>query len=164
MNFQMFRRDLEKAEESEIKLPTSAGSQKKQENSSKVSTSASLTMLKPLTVWITANCGKFLKRWENLICLLRNQYADQKAIVRTRLEQYTGSKLGKEHVKAIHCHLSYLNYMQSISGKMPDWMKQKLDSRLLGEISITSDMHMTPSLWQKQRGTKQPLDESEREE
>ena len=60
----MFRLDLEKAEEPEIKLPTSVGSQKKQENSRKTPTSASLTMLKPLTVWITKNCGKFLKRWE----------------------------------------------------------------------------------------------------
>ena len=59
----MFKLDLEKAEEPEIKLPTSRGSQKKQENSRKIPTSASLTTLKPLTVWKT-NCGKFLKRWE----------------------------------------------------------------------------------------------------
>ena len=61
-NFQMYRLDLEKAEESEIKLPTSAGTQRKQGNSRKTSTSASLTMLKPLALWITTNCGKFLKR------------------------------------------------------------------------------------------------------
>ena len=60
----MFKLDLEKAEEPEIKLPTSIRSQKKQENSRKTSTSASLTMLKPWTVWITTNCGKFFKRWE----------------------------------------------------------------------------------------------------
>ena len=64
MNFQMFKLDLEKAEEPEIKLPTSAGSSKKQESSRKISTSALLTMPKPLTVWITTNCGKFFKRWE----------------------------------------------------------------------------------------------------
>ena len=64
MNFQMFKLDLEKAEEPEIKLPTYAGSEKKQENSRKTSTSVSLTMLKPLTVWITTNRGKFFKRWE----------------------------------------------------------------------------------------------------
>ena len=64
MNFQMFMLVLEKAEKAEIKLPTSAGSWKKQENSRKTSISASLTMPKPLTVWITANCGKFFKRWE----------------------------------------------------------------------------------------------------
>ena len=63
-NFQMYRLDLEEAEEPGIKLPTSVGSKKKQENSRKISTSASLTMLKPLTEWITTNCGKFFKRWE----------------------------------------------------------------------------------------------------
>ena len=60
----MFKLDLEKAEEPEIKLPTSVGSSKKQGNSRETSTSASLTTLKFLTVWITINCGKFLKRWE----------------------------------------------------------------------------------------------------
>ena len=64
MNFQMFKLDLEKAEEPEIKLPTSVESLKKQENSRKTSVSALLTMPKALTVWITINCGKFLKRWE----------------------------------------------------------------------------------------------------
>ena len=63
-NFQMLKLDLEKAEEPEIKLPTSAGSLKKQENSRKTST-ALLTTPKPLTVWITTNCGKFFKRWEH---------------------------------------------------------------------------------------------------
>ena len=60
----MYKLDLEKAEEPEIKLPTSVGSQKKQENSRNTSTSVSLTTLKPLTVWITTKCGKFLKKWE----------------------------------------------------------------------------------------------------
>ena len=64
MNFQMFKLDLEKAEEQEIKWPTSAGSYKKQKNFRKTSTSALLTTLKALTVWITTNCGKFFKRWE----------------------------------------------------------------------------------------------------
>ena len=64
VNFQMFKLVLEKAEEPEIKLPTSAGSSKKQESSRKTSISALLTMPKPLTVWITINSGKFLKRWE----------------------------------------------------------------------------------------------------
>ena len=63
-NFQIFKLDLEKEEEPEIKLPTTAGSLKKQENSRKTFTSASLTTLKPLTVWITINCGKFWNRWE----------------------------------------------------------------------------------------------------
>ena len=64
-------------------------------------------------------------------------------------EQQTGSKLGKEYVKAVYCHPTYLTYMQSTSCEMLGWMKNKLESRLLGEISITSNMQMTPPLWQK---------------
>ena len=80
------------------------------------------------------------------------------------MELQMGSKLGKEYIKAVYCHHANLTYMQSTSCKMPDWRKHKLESRLLGEISITSDTQMTPPLWQKQRGTKEPLDESERGE
>ena len=65
------------------------------------------------------------------------------------MEQQTGSKLGKEYVKAVYCHFAYLTFMQSISYEMPDWRKHNLESRLLGEISITSDMQMKPPLWQK---------------
>ena len=65
------------------------------------------------------------------------------------MEQWTRSKLGKEYVKAAHCHPAYLTSMQSTSCEMPGWMKFKLKSRLLGEISITSDMQMTPPLWKK---------------
>ena len=65
------------------------------------------------------------------------------------MEQQTGSKLGKECIKAVYCHPVYLTYMQSTSCEMPGWMKQKLESRLQGEISITSDTHMTPPLRQK---------------
>ena len=65
------------------------------------------------------------------------------------MEQQTSSKLGKEYVKAVYCHLAYLTYMQSTSWEMLDCMKHKLESRLLGEISITSDMQMTPYLEQK---------------
>ena len=64
-------------------------------------------------------------------------------------EQQTGSKSGKEYLKAVYCHPAYLTYMQSTSCEMPGWMKHKLESRLPGEISITSDMQMTPPLWQK---------------
>ena len=84
--FQMFKLDLEKAEEPEIKLPTFTGSSKKQESSRKTSTSALLTTPKPLIVWITTNCGKFFKRWDypdHLTCLLRDGYAGQEATVRT---------------------------------------------------------------------------------
>ena len=65
------------------------------------------------------------------------------------MEQQTVSKLGKEYIKAVYCHPAYLTYMQSTSCKMPGWMKQKLESILPGEISITLDMQMTPTLWQK---------------
>ena len=64
-------------------------------------------------------------------------------------EQQTGSKLGKEYAKAVYCHPAFLTYMPSASCEMPGWMKHKLESKLLGEISITSDMQMTPPLWQK---------------
>ena len=65
------------------------------------------------------------------------------------IEQWTGSKLGKEYLKAVYCHPAYLTYIQSISCEMPDWMNHKLESRLPGEISIASDMQMTPPLWQE---------------
>ena len=110
-------------------------------------TSASLTMLKPLTVWITTNCGKFFNRWEYQIILhaswetwmqVKNQQLEPD------MEQRTGSKLGKEYVKAVYCHSAYLTSMQSTSCKIPGWMKHKLESRLPGELSITSGMQMTP--------------------
>ena len=65
------------------------------------------------------------------------------------MEQQTGSKLGKEYIKAAYCHPAYLTYMQSTSYEMPGWMKHKLESRMPGEISITIYMQMTPPLWQK---------------
>ena len=65
------------------------------------------------------------------------------------MEQQTGSKSGKEYIKAIYCHPAYLTYMQSTSCEIPYWMQYELESRLLGEISITSDVQMTPPLWQK---------------
>ena len=136
----MFNLVLEKAEEPEIKLPTSTGSSKKQESSRKISTKA-------------FDCVNHNKLWkilqemgipDHLTYLLRNLYASQEATVRTG--QQTGSKLSKEYVKAVYCHLAYLNYMQSTSCEMRDWMKYKLESRLPGKISITSDMQMTPPL------------------
>ena len=70
------------------------------------------------------------------------------------MEQQTGSKPGKEYIKAVYCHPAYLTYMQSTSCKMPGWMKHKQESRLQGEILKTSVMYMTPPLWQKVGGTK----------
>ena len=151
-NFQVYKLDLEKAEEAEIKLPTLVGSQKKQRNSRKTSTSASLTMLKPLTVWITTNCRKILKEMgipDHLTCLLRNLYAGQDTNLELDVERQTGSKLGKEYIEAIYCHSAYLTSMQSTSYEMPGWINHKVQSRLLGEISITSDMQLISLHWQK---------------
>ena len=70
---------------------------------------------------------------DHLTCLLRNLYADKKQQLEPDMEQWTGSKLGKEYVKAVYCHPAYLTYMQSTSCEMLGWMKHKLESRLLGE-------------------------------
>ena len=110
-NFQMYKLDLEKAEEPEIKLQTSIGSYEKQGDARKTFTSASLTMLKPLPVWITTNCGKFLKEMglpDNLTYLLQNLYASKKQQLELDMEQWTGSKSGKEYIKAVYCHPAYL--------------------------------------------------------
>ena len=79
------------------------------------------------------------------------------------MEQWTGSSLGKEYFKAVYCHPAYLTYMQSASCEMPGWLKNKLESGLLGEISITSDMLHYP-YGRKQRGIKESPDEGERED
>ena len=149
MNFQMFKLDFEKSEEPEVKLPTSPGLLRKQESSRKTSISASLTMPKPLTVWITINWGKFWKRWEYQttwpasweICM-----QVKKQQLELDMEKQTGSKSGKEYVKAVYCHTVYLTYIQSTSWERLGWMKHRLESRLLGEISMTSEMQMTPTL------------------
>ena len=67
------------------------------------------------------------------------------------MEQQTGSKLGKEYIRTVYCHPTYVSFMQSTSCKMPGWMKHKLETRLPGEIAITSDKQMTPSLWEKEK-------------
>ena len=98
---------------------------------------------------------------DHLTCLLRNVYADQEAAVRTRFGTMDWFQISKG--VAIYCHPAYLTYMQSISCEMQGWMKHKLESKLLEEISINSDMQMTP-YGRKQKGTKESLDESERGE
>ena len=80
------------------------------------------------------------------------------------MEQQTGSKLQKEYIKAVYCHPAYLTYMPSTSWEMPGWMKHKLESRLLGEISITSDMQMIHPYGTNKRRTTEPLDDSETRE
>ena len=114
MNLQMFKLVLEKAEEPEIKLPTSSGSSKKQESSrKKTSISALLTTPKPLTVWIIINCGKLLKRldyqtilpvsWETCMQIKKQQ-------LEQNMKQKTGS-MGTEYVEAVYCHPTYLTSM-----------------------------------------------------
>ena len=116
----------------------------------------SVTKGSKMTKWLkwtdlkTFNCGKFLKReyqtlpasWETCMQVKKQQ-------LEPNMKQQTGSKLWKEYVKAVYCHPAYLTYMQSTSREMPSWMKHKLESRLPGEISITSDMQMTSPLRQK---------------
>ena len=135
--------------EPEIKLATFLDHRKSMRVPEK--TSALLTTPKPLTSWITTNCGKFLKRWEYQttwsvsweICM-----QVKKQQLELDMEKQTGSKSGK-YIKAVYCHPAYLTSMQSTSWETLGWMKHKLESRLPGEISITSDMQMTPPLWHK---------------
>ena len=108
-----------------------------------VSPSIGHEVMGPLTVWITINCGKFWKRWEyqNTWPASWETYMQvRKQQLELDMEQQTGSKLEKEFIKAVYCHPAYLTYMQSTSWETLDWKKHKLESRLLGEISITSDM------------------------
>ena len=158
----MFKMVLEKAEEPEIKLPTSAGSSKKQEFQKSIYF-CFIDYAKPLTVWITKT-GKFLEMGipDPSTCLLRNLYAGREAIVRTEHWTTTVSKLGKKYVKVVYCCPAYLTYMQGTSCKMPGWMNHKLKSRLPGEISKTSISRWYHPYGRKQRGTDEPLEESER--
>ena len=152
VNFQMFKLVLVKAEEPEIKLPTSAGSSKKQENYRKTSISALLTMPKPLTVWITIN-WKILQEMgipAHLTWLLRNLYAGQEATVRTGHGTTDWFHIGKGVRQS--CILSpclFNLHHESTSWETLGWRKHKLESRLPEEIATTSDMQMTPPLWQK---------------
>ena len=167
VNFQMFKLDLEKAEEPEIKLPTSIGSSRKQESSRKTYISALLIMPKLLTVWITTNCGKFFKRWEyQTTCPASQEICMQvrKQQLELDMEKQTGSKLGKEYVKAIYCHPACLTYIQGTSWDMLGWVKHKLESRFLGKISIAQICRWHHPYGGKKRRTKEPLVESEREE
>ena len=147
MNFQMFKLVLEKAEEPEIKLPTSVGSSKKQETSREISISALLTMPKPLTVWITTNCGKFLEMGipDHLTCLLRNLYAGQEAKIRTGHETTNWFQIGKGvhqgYILSLCLFNLYAEYIMRNAGL--DEAQAEI------KISITSDMQMTPHLWQK---------------
>ena len=167
VNFLIFKLVSEKAEEAEIKLPTSAGSWERQESSRKTSFSALLTMPKPLTVWITINCGKFWKIWEYQI----TWPASRETYIQVRMqkleldvEQQTGSKFEKDYVKAIYCHLAYLTYMQSTSwetlaGRSTSWNQDCQEKYQSPQIC-----RLHHPYGRKWRGTQKPLDESERGE
>ena len=106
-----------------------------------------MNSVNPLTVWLTTNCRKFLKRWEYQTILpasLETCMQVKKQQLEPDLEQQTGSKLGKKYDTAVYCHPAYLNSMQSTSCRLLGWMKHKLESRLLREISTTIGRQMIP--------------------
>ena len=149
-NFQLFKLDLEKAEEPEIKYPTSAGSLKKQEFQKSIylcfiDYSKAFDCVDHNKLW------KILKEMgipDHLSCLLRNLYAGQEATVRTGHGTTGWLQIGKGvHQGCILSPCLFNFYAEYITKN--DWRKHKLESRLLGEISITSDMQMTPPLWQR---------------
>ena len=159
----MFKLVSEKAEESEIKLPTSAGSLKKQENSRKTSISALLTMPKPLTVWITINCEKFWKRWEyqttwpasSEICMpVRKQQLEQE------MKQQTGSKpVGRQGCILSPCLFDlYAEYIMRNSGLDEAQAGIKISGRNVNNFRYADDI----TLIGKWRRTKEPLDKIER--
>ena len=120
----------------------------KRESSRKMSTSALLTVPKPLIVWITTN-WKILQEMgvpHHLICLLRNLYAGQEATFRTGYGKPDWFQIRREYTKVACCYPVYLTSMQNTSWETLGWMKHKLESRLPGETSITSDMHLTQTL------------------
>ena len=152
MNYQMFKLVLEKAEEPEIKLPTSADSWKKAREFPK-------NIYFCFTDYAKAfDCVDHNKLWQilkemgipdHLTCLLGNLYAGQEATVRNGHGTTDWFQIGKGVHQDCILPPCLFNLMHSTSCKMPGWRKHKLESRLLGEISITSDTEMTPPLWQK---------------
>ena len=146
-NFQMFQLDLERQ-----KNQRSNGQYPPDHRKSKRIPEKHLILLQWLcqSLWLCGpqQTGKFLYQttlpasWETCRQVKKQQ-------VELDMEQWTGSKLGKEYIKAVYCYPAYLTYMQSTSHEMVGWMKHKLESALLGEISVSSDMQMTPPLWKK---------------
>ena len=147
----MFKLVLEKAEEPEIKLPTSTAWSKKQESSRKTSISALLTTQKPLTLWITI-IWKILKEMgipDRLTWLLRNLYASKETTGRTGHGTTDWFQIGKGVRRGCILLPCLFNFYAEYIMRKLGWKKHKLETRLPGEISITSDMQMTPPLWQK---------------
>ena len=149
----MFKLVLEKAEEPEIKLPTSTGSFKKQESSKKTSISALSNMPKPLSVWMTQLTNwKILKVMgipDHLTCLLRNLYTGQEATVRTGHGTTDWCQIGKGVRQGCILSPCLFNFYAEYIMRNAGLEEAQLESRLLRETSITSDMQMTSPLWQK---------------
>ena len=150
MNFQMFKLVLEKAEEPEIKLPTSIHWIIK--NAREFQKNICFCFIDYTKAF---DCVDHNKMWkilkemgipDHLTCLLRNLYAGQEATVRTGLGKTDWFQIGKGVCQAVYCNPAYLIYMQSTSCEMLGLLKHKLESRLLGEISVTSDMQIKPRL------------------
>ena len=153
VNFQKFKLDSEKAEKPEIKLPTFVGSSKKQEFHKNI-------YFCLIDYAKTFDCVDHNKLWkihqemgipDHLTCLWEICMQVKKQQLEPDRDQQTGSKVGKKYVKAVYCHPAYLTYIQSTSCKMQSWMKHKLESKFLGDISTTSDMQMASPLWQKMK-------------
>ena len=148
----MFKLDLEKAEELEMKLPTSVGSSKSKRIPEKY-----LLLLYWLcqSLWLCGSqqtCGTFFKKWKYQTTLPASWeicMQVKKQQLEPDMEKWTGSKLENKYIKAVYCHPAYLTDIQSTSWEMLGWMKHKLESRFPGEISITSDMQRIPPLQQK---------------
>ena len=163
MNFQMFKLDLEKAGTRD-QIASICWIIEKAREFQKNIYSCFIDYVKDLTVWITTNCGKFLKEMgipDHLTCFLRNLYVGILCLVTQScltlctpwtikqqleldMEQLTGSKLGNEYDKAVYCHPAYLPSVQNTSCEILGWMSHKLESGLLGEISTISDMQVVP--------------------
>ena len=150
--FHIYNLDLEKLEEPEIKLPLIHWIIEKAREIQKSIYFCFSDYTKASDSVVHKNCGKFFKRWEYQTTLpaswgmymqVKKQQWEQDK------EHGTASKLGKEYIKAVYCHPAYLTSVQSTSWEMLGWIKHKLESRLPGVISITSDMQMTPPLRQK---------------
>ena len=142
----MFKLVLEKAEEPEIKLPTSTGSWKRQEISRKRIYFCLIDYAKAFDYVDHNKLWRILKEMgipDHLTCPWETCMQVRKQQLELDMAQQTGSKQEKEYIKAVYCHPAYLTYMQSTSWEMLGWKNHKLESRLPGEISIISDMQMT---------------------
>ena len=140
-NFQMFKLDVEKAEEPEIKLPTSWRKQEFQKNICFSDYAKAFDYVDHNKLWkILKGMGITLPAsWEACMRIKKQQ----------DMQQQNGYKLWREYIKTVYCHPGYLTYMQNTSWEIPGWLKHKLESRLPEEILITSNMQMIPPLWQK---------------